>query len=390
MDKRYQKKKQDWLKRNTTEGNPDPDMTEQTSSPMTFVSKSEFDSRFEALQTTLTEQFQRVEAAMGRMNTHQETQPKVHHLDIHTQQTGNPLALKFIKDPMSFHSNINTKRPVLAFDGSNFNIWEGAVDRTLRQAFDSDPSFLGSVDNFAKLSAVENRAIVNPLRNLVDDELYAIIEASQMESSKAIYDTLVETCKRSDRQHKLAVVEKMMNLLTSPEADMAWITSFHTIMADLNRLDISRNELVGLLVQSVAVAPPGIDSKTYDYSVSQQLNDAKSIPQFLDVANVLQGAIGKLRPKTTGGLDMMELDRIQAIKQCYVPPQRRAFAGNPAAKPHLSVNRAAYYAGKNKADALLDAYGCTCQYCGGEGHWYADCNIFWADVRMGKNTIAPT
>lgn len=73
--------------------------------------------------------------------------------------------------------------------------------------------------------------------------------------ARLIYETLVDTCKRSDRRHKLVVADKMIALLLSPKADMAWITGFHTIVADLNKLDMCRNELVGLLVQSVALAP---------------------------------------------------------------------------------------------------------------------------------------
>lgn len=225
---------------------------------------------------------------------------------------------------MLFHWNINTKRLVLAFDGSNFNIWEGAIDCTLRQAFNWDPSFLNVPTNFDMLTSMENRAVVNLLRNLVNDELYAIIKASRVKLACSIYNTLVETCKRSDRQHKLAVAERMMGLLLLPEADMTWITAFHTIMANQNKLEVSRNKLVGLLVQSVAIAPPpGIDSKTYEISISQQLNNAKEPPQFLDVANVLQGAIGKLKPKLAASADPMELDRINAVRGRYVPPQKR-------------------------------------------------------------------
>lgn len=128
---------------------------------------------------------------MGRLATQQDaSRPKLPpHIPVLKCPADNPLTVKFVKDPMSFHWNINTKRPILAFDGSNFNVWENAIDRSLRQAFDRHPSFLNEPSNFDVLTSTENRALVNLLRNTVDDELFSIIEASRVEVARLIYET---------------------------------------------------------------------------------------------------------------------------------------------------------------------------------------------------------
>lgn len=91
-----------------------------------------------------------MEAAMGRLATQQDASgPNLPpHMAPSSRRAENPLTVKFVKDPMSFHWNINTKRPILAFDRSSFNVWESAIDRALRQAFDDDPSFLNEPLNF--------------------------------------------------------------------------------------------------------------------------------------------------------------------------------------------------------------------------------------------------
>lgn len=79
------------------------------------------------------QQFQRIETAMYQIATqHKKPLPNIPpHMALPICRVKNRLAIKFVKDPISFHLNINTKHPVLAY-----NFWEGEIDHTLRQAFD--------------------------------------------------------------------------------------------------------------------------------------------------------------------------------------------------------------------------------------------------------------
>lgn len=65
-------------------------------------------------------------------------------IDVSARHTHDRLALKVVRDPDVFRlkGSIQNGR-FLGFDGSNLDPWEGAIDRTLWQACDRDPSQLG-------------------------------------------------------------------------------------------------------------------------------------------------------------------------------------------------------------------------------------------------------
>jgi hypothetical protein len=162
-------------------------------------------------------------------------------------------------------------------------------------------------------------------------------------------------------------------------------------MAELDQLKIDWPEVSGLLLQTCFKPPIGVDTKTFEFSVDQQL-DLKDKPAFADVSSVIQSATGKLKLKTpTNGPAPMDLDRIQAMKSTdwYLAPQRRNQPQTDKQPPRLSVDKSTHYKGKGQTEALLNRYGHTCVYCEKEGHWYSDCSDFWRDVAMKKIASPP-
>ncbi|KAA1088470.1 hypothetical protein PGT21_050145 [Puccinia graminis f. sp. tritici] len=167
-------------------------------------------------------------------------------------------------------------------------------------------------------------------------------------------------------------------------------------MAELDQLEIGWPEVSGLLLQTSFKPPLGVDTKTFEFSVDQQL-DTKDKPAFADVSSVIQSVTGKLKAKPiNNGPAPMDLDRIQAMQSSaryYQAPQRRQQPPHhPQADkqpPRLSVDKATHYKGKGQTEALLNRYGNTCSYCGKEGHWYSDCTEFWKDVAMKKIASPP-
>ncbi|KNZ58144.1 hypothetical protein VP01_1991g1 [Puccinia sorghi] len=149
---------------------------------------------------------------------------------------------QFIKSPIGMFHDENPKKPVLAFDGSNYSEWEMAIDRTITHAFDRDSSFIDNLLNFDTLSRQEDRAVASLLRNSLDPALLTIVETGKNISAKKLFETLGEKCKRSGRRHKLIAIEKMLRLAHDrPVASESWLATWCTLrsarpMAPTSRL----------------------------------------------------------------------------------------------------------------------------------------------------------
>ncbi|KAA1138930.1 Dcp1p-Dcp2p decapping enzyme complex alpha subunit [Puccinia graminis f. sp. tritici] len=327
---------------------------------------------------------------------------------------------QFIKDPVQTHDRTNPQKPILAFDGSNYVEWEKAVDRTLQQAFAREKSFIeeDAYTNFDNLGVVENVKVAELLRNTLHSELLTIVESEGATSSKELFKTIRDKCKRSGRRHKIILVNRIIKFATdrSPASE-SWLARFCTIMTDVEKAKISVNELGGLLLQSLATAPPGVDSKNFDYSVSQPLDDKKSVPTLGEVTTVIQSALSKISPSgqlspgtipsdvemsvqairtqqgtipSDGEMSVQAMRTQQQVK--YRAPHKRLddpHQQSSTPQPKFSVEKATFYKGKGHSDSLLQKFGYACLYCRETGHWYADCNAYWEDVRHGRVDAPP-
>ncbi|KAA1134209.1 Dcp1p-Dcp2p decapping enzyme complex alpha subunit [Puccinia graminis f. sp. tritici] len=286
---------------------------------------------------------------------------------------------QFIKDPVQTHNRTNPQQPILAFDGSNYIEWEKAIDRTLQHAFVRESPFI----NFEALGVVENKKVAELMRNTLHTSLLTIVESEGLSSSKEMFKAIREKCKKSGRRHKVILVNRIIKFATerSP-ASKSWLARFCTIMTDIERAKITINEFAGLILQSLTTAPPGVDSKNFEYSVNQPLDNMSSVPSLGEVTTIIQSALskignsGQLPPGTIPSDVEMS---VQAMKTqprgFYKPPQIRTKEEqqlNNSNSSKFSVEKASFYKGKGHSDSLLAKFGYACLYCRETGHWYAD------------------
>ncbi|KAA1133913.1 Dcp1p-Dcp2p decapping enzyme complex alpha subunit [Puccinia graminis f. sp. tritici] len=305
------------------------------------------------------------------------------------------LLRNFVRSPLSAHKEINPRKPILDYDGVQFQVWHDALDRTLMHFFMKDKSFLEEPANFDGLLLTENSLIASVIRNTIEDQLVGIVEGSKLKAPLELYNLLKNNCSKSDRRHKIELVDKLMALVTDPSpSDGFTLSKWATVIAELDQLKIEWPEVSGLLLQTAFKPPIGVDTKTFEFSVDQQL-DAKDKPAFADVSSVIQSATGKLKSKvSSNGPVPMDLDRIQAMNsnKAYVAPQRRhppQHQSTDRQHPKVSIDKATHYKGKGQSEALLNKYGHSCVYCKKEGHWYSDCPSFWKDVATKKIASPP-
>ncbi|KNZ51724.1 hypothetical protein VP01_3845g1 [Puccinia sorghi] len=175
----------------------------------------------------------------------------------------NDIKRQFLKSPLKFYKEVNPRKPILSFDGSNYVEWETAIDRTLQHAFVLEKTFLNDEqDRFLGLDLLENKAVAALMRS---------------------------------RRHKIILVEKMLRFaLDNLPASESWLARFCSIMSDVERAKLTIDEFGGLFLQALAKAPPGVDAKNFEYSVSQPLDDLTTTPMFGQVMTIIQSALSKV------------------------------------------------------------------------------------------------
>ncbi|KNZ63740.1 uncharacterized protein VP01_11077g1, partial [Puccinia sorghi] len=169
----------------------------------------------------------------------------------------------FIRSPLTTHNKVNpcNSKAILAYDGANFQLWETALDRTLRHVFSKLTSFVSDPMNFVKLRQVKSSSVSGLMRN-------------------TIYALLKKKCSRSDRRHKIDLMSDLLNLINDPTpASELTLSKWAQLKSELDQLKLTWDEAVGILLQSNFKPPSGVELKNFEFSVDQQLNKQDS-PSF--------------------------------------------------------------------------------------------------------------
>ncbi|KAI9630279.1 hypothetical protein KEM48_014003 [Puccinia striiformis f. sp. tritici PST-130] len=227
------------------------------------------------------------------------------------------------------HDSANPECAILTSNGSNFQIWEEEVNRTLDGVFDTNVPFLSADANFEALGRDEAKSVVTLFRTTISKELRTIVGGPSVKTPLDMYKSIKLNCKHSDRQHKLRIVNRLVTLVKSkvPSTETT-LSSWTSTVTELEQLQVSVSELYGLLLQNGFVAPTGIDKKTFEFTVDSKL-ETKESATFAEVSTVIQSACGQHKNKTiepSNSYTPMELDAIQAFRQSqgkYVPPNQR-------------------------------------------------------------------
>ncbi|KAA1103335.1 Dcp1p-Dcp2p decapping enzyme complex alpha subunit [Puccinia graminis f. sp. tritici] len=210
-------------------------------------------------------------------------------LKLMLPQSGNP-------DPIGIHYAANPAKTKLECDGFNYKIWEKELNRTLRQIFQiKDFSSLES--NFTDRLLDEQDSISRLIRSTINEDLLGIVDSTDNEDPWSILELLKAKCSRSDRQHKISLVEQIIALVTdkTPGSEVS-LAKWSCVMAKVKQFKITVDELGGLFLQSLFIAPIGVDPKTFEFSVDQNL-ELKDKPSFSDVTTIIQSASSKSKNK---------------------------------------------------------------------------------------------
>jgi hypothetical protein len=129
------------------------------------------------------------------------------------------------------------------------------------------------------------------------------------------------------------------------------------------RAKILVNELAGLILQTLAKAPPDTDAKNFEYSVSQPLDNMATTPTFGEVTTVIQLALSKVKKGTAlapGSIPSDVKMSVNAINHCrqnnrYKPPHW-CDANNPTNSNagKFSIKKATFYRGKGHTNSLKE------------------------------------
>ncbi|KNE88466.1 hypothetical protein PSTG_18133, partial [Puccinia striiformis f. sp. tritici PST-78] len=298
------------------------------------------------------------------------------------------------------HDAENPECAILETNGSNFQIWEEEVNRTLDGVFDTAKPFLSDDTNFDILDKDEAKSVTTLLRVTITKDLRTIVGGASVKTPLEMFNLIKLNCKHSDRQHKLRIVDKLVTLIKnkSPSTEVT-LSSWTSAVTKLEQLKVSISELYGLLLQNGFVAPTGIDKKTFEFSVDSKL-EAKESATFTEVSTIIQSACGQHKNKTaetSTSYAPMDLDAIQAFRQSqgkYVHPNQRNPPTPPTQapvsqrRPQLSLEKASFYRGQPPpSEALKEKYGSLCFVCNSDQHWYNNCARYWELVRTG--VLAP-
>jgi hypothetical protein len=190
---------------------------------------------------------------------------------VYAQSLKRILLWNFCRSPLSAHTEINPRKPILDYDGMHFQTWHDALNCTLMHFFMKDKSFIETANNFNGLSSTENSSIASIIRNTnIEDQLIGIAESSKLKAPLELYNLLKKNCSKSERRHKIELVDKLIVLATNPApSDGFTLSKWATVMAELDQLEIGWPEVSGLLLFK---PPLGVNTKTFEFSVYQQLD----------------------------------------------------------------------------------------------------------------------
>ncbi|KNZ52956.1 hypothetical protein VP01_3387g3 [Puccinia sorghi] len=130
--------------------------------------------------------------------------------------------------------------------------------------------------------------------NTLDNGLLTIVESDEITSADTLFMLLCHKCKRSGCRHKIILINRLQKFASERSlASESWLAHFCAVWLDIEHAKITANEISGLIMQSLASAPSGVEAKNFEYSISQPLDDMSSVPTFGEVTTIIQSALSK-------------------------------------------------------------------------------------------------
>ncbi|KAI9618751.1 hypothetical protein KEM48_006516 [Puccinia striiformis f. sp. tritici PST-130] len=256
----------------------------------------------------------------------------------------------FMKDPMALHRSIHTSVELLKFNGENFTAWQQQLDTTLDFVFLTDR--FSEKAHWSKLSAEHEPSVTLLLQGSVEPLLFkSDFYASEQQDSNA-----------------------------------ELIAQFQDFFLEVSQQNLSLDELLGLVLQSVVKPPIGVDENSFRNNLNHRLNTSTPAPLLDTVCQEIAQVEGELHTGTSS--NPILINRLQPSGR----PHQKAKSSNPGgintSFGHKALSNALAFQGQKPSTALMAAKGDTCKYCEIKGHWASTCRRFARDLRDGKIDLA--
>ncbi|POW13152.1 hypothetical protein PSTT_03893, partial [Puccinia striiformis] len=289
----------------------------------------------------------------------------------------------FMKDPMALHRSIHTSVELLKYSGENFIAWQQQLDTTLDFVFLTDR--FTEKERWSKLSAEHEPSVTLLMRGSVEPLLYKTVRTTRKPAD--IYQTLKTRCKRSDRQRKIGIVNKLKDFYAYEQQDSnaELIAQFQDFFLEVSQQNLSLDELLGLVLQSVA-KPLSVSTRNVPQQLNHCLNSANPAPLLDAVCQELTQVKGELHTGTS--TNPILINRLHPGGDNHSRSKNNSSGKNTSTFGHKAITNALAFQGQQPSTALMAAKGDTCKYCEIKGHWASTCRKFARDLRNGKINIA--
>ncbi|KAI9607734.1 hypothetical protein H4Q26_005179 [Puccinia striiformis f. sp. tritici PST-130] len=187
----------------------------------------------------------------------------------------------FIKLQTNFHKEGNAWKIVLNNHGSNYKQWEASIDQTPMHAFCVTTTFVNNKDCSSSLTSQQEASICGLLKHTICDSHDKNVEAGGMEKPNEVFNYLKTKCSHSDRRSKIELASTLLQLAndTSPSDDFT-VSKWSKNLSALTKLQVTTNELVGLMLQNTIRPPLGTDLKTFEFSMDHTLNEKEDVTKI--------------------------------------------------------------------------------------------------------------
>ncbi|OAV92617.1 hypothetical protein PTTG_05008 [Puccinia triticina 1-1 BBBD Race 1] len=217
----------------------------------------------------------RQEIANLKINQHQAQpfQPVAPHRSCTQQEM---IMENFVKDPLKVHNQLNPRKPILVYKGTNFLVWEAALDRTIRHVLVRQENFTDKPENFNSLTVDKASTVTSLIRNTVVDTLGDIVDSSKLSNPKEVFELLKSKSSWSDPQQKIELLGEVVSLLNDPApATDSTLSVWARLKSELAQPKLTWDEALGILLQAYFKPPVGVDPIAFESTVSQQLNEKR-------------------------------------------------------------------------------------------------------------------
>lgn len=103
---------------------------------------------------------------------------------------------------------------------------------------------MGGNASFDSLDWDHKDALAILLRNTIDNTLLAVVKGLGTEEAQAMLELLKNKGSKTDRQHKLMIVDRMHEMLNNRSgSNNTWIAGWHKVITNLKWVDVATDEL---------------------------------------------------------------------------------------------------------------------------------------------------